>query len=144
MQKMRWLVYHLLRYYLAFCFLAYGFSKLLDLQFTWGYEQLDRPIRQLGGMGLVWAFFAYSRSYQVCIGCAEILPAALLLTRRTTGLGMLLYLPVITNVVLVDLCYSVQRGATIQALILLICNSLLILLERKRLLAALKALTLVD
>ncbi len=144
MQKMRRLLYHLLRYYLAFCFLAYGLSKLLDLQFTWGYKQLDRPIRQLGGMGLVWAFFAYSRPYQICIGCAEILPAALLLTRRTTALGMLLYLPVISNVVLVDICYSVQRGATTQALVLLICNLLLISLERKRLLAVLKALTQVD
>ena len=54
---------------------------------------------------------------------------------------MLLYLPVITNVVLVDLCYSVQGGATTSALVLLSGNVLLLWLERQRLLAALKILT---
>lgn len=58
------IVYHVVRLFLAFGFLAFGTSKLLNLQFAWGYEQFDRPVRHLGGMGLVWTFFAYSRSYQ--------------------------------------------------------------------------------
>ena len=140
-RKLHRLVYDIVRFFLAFSFFAYGLSKLLDLQFAWGYEQFDRPIRQLGGMGLVWAFFAYSRPYQICIGLAEVSPAALLLTRRTALIGTLLYLPVITNVVLVDLCYSVERGATMTALILLAGNVLLLCFERRRLLAVLKILT---
>ena len=137
---LRWVIYDVVRFFLAFSFFAYGLSKLLDLQFAWGYEQFDRPIRRLGGMGLVWAFFAYSRPYQICIGLAEVLPAALLLTKRTAVLGMLLYLPVITNVVLVDLCYSVERGATMTSIVLLAGNLLMLWLRRKRLLAVLNIL----
>lgn len=136
----RWLVYHAIRLYLAVGFLAFGASKLLDLQFAWGYEQFDRPVRQLGGMGLVWTFFAYSRPYQIGVGCVEILAALPLLSRRTAALGAVLYLPVISNVVLVDLCYKVQQGGTESALLLFAANWLLIWFERSRISAALKQL----
>ena len=141
---MRRVIYDVVRLLLAISFILYGGSKLLDLQFQWGYQQFDKPIRRLGGMGLVWAFFAYSRPYQICAGCAEIVPAVLLLLRRTAPLGIVIYLPVIINVVLVDLCYSVQRGATEMALLLLAGNLLLIWLERARLSAALELLTRAD
>ncbi|HJT32678.1 MAG TPA: hypothetical protein VJ783_11610 [Pirellulales bacterium] len=132
-------VYHLARLFLALNFLAYGASKLLNLQFAWGYEQFDRPVRQLGGMGLVWTFFAYSRPYQICIGVVEIVPALLLLSQRTTALGAVIYLPVIVNVVLVDLCYTV-RGGTESALMILAVNLLLLGLERSRILGACRCL----
>ena len=133
------IIYHVLRLFLAINFFAYGVVKLVDFQFTWGYEQFDRPVRQDGGMGLVWAFFAYSRSYQICIGCVEVLPALLLLSQRTTALGGVMYLPVIVNVVIVDLYYTVH-GGTESAVMLLACNLVLLAFERSRILGALRCL----
>jgi hypothetical protein len=58
-------------------------------------------------MNVLWTFMGTSTPYQVFTGAAETLGAALLLFRRTTTLGALLLVAVMSNVVMLNLCYDV-------------------------------------
>ncbi|HEX3765235.1 MAG TPA: DoxX family protein [Kofleriaceae bacterium] len=97
-----------LRYYLAAVMLSYGFSKVVKSQF---YDLSPGVLHQRLGdvppMRLMWAFMGYSQPYTVFAGLAEVAGGALLLWRRTATLGALLVAIVMTNVVLMNLCYDV-------------------------------------
>ena len=97
-----------LRYYLAAVMLSYGFSKVVKWQF---YDLSPGVLHQRLGdvppMRLMWAFMGYSLPYTVFAGVAEVAGGALLLWRRTATLGALVVAIVMTNVVLMNLCYDV-------------------------------------
>jgi hypothetical protein len=121
--------YNAVRGFLALAFLNYGIAKLFDIQFNPAYQPAAFEnvwSDDLSGFQLAWRFFNHSRLYQWVIGCAEVGAAALLLSWRTSPLGAVLYYPVIVNVVLVDVCFGIHRGATVVALSLL-CGDLLLL-----------------
>ena len=127
--------YHAVRGFLALAFLNYGIAKLADIQFHRAYQPSafeDVSSEDLTGFQLTWRFFGYSRAYQCFIGLAEVGAAVLLLSTRTTPLGAVAFLPVILNVVLVDLCFGINAGATAMALALL-CGDLLLLVEDREL-----------
>src|ERR1044071_5878849 len=98
----------MLRYYLAAVMLSYGFSKVVKWQF---YDLSPGVLHQRLGdvppMRLMWAFMGYSLPYTVFAGLAEVTGGVLLLWRRTATLGALVVAIVMTNVVLMNLCYDV-------------------------------------
>lgn len=98
----------LARYALAFVLLHYGFVKILPLQF--GHlqaSQLAETYGESSPMGLLWRFMSFSEPYTVFAGFAELLPAVLLVFRRTAMLGSLLAFAVMLNVVMLNFCYDV-------------------------------------
>jgi hypothetical protein len=132
------------RILLALAFLNYGIAKLANIQFNPAYFSSafeNVPADQLSGFQLTWRYFAHSRIYQCLIGLAEVGPAILLLFSRTALVGALAYLPVILNVVLVDLCFRIAPGPTMVALTLLSGNLLLLVADRHRIGRAFAALT---
>ena len=140
---MRGLWYHTVRGFLALAFLNYGIAKLADIQFNPRYypAAFERVwCDQLTGFQLAWRFFAHSRVYQFTIGLAEVGAAILLLSSRTAPLGAVLFLPVIVNVVLVDVCFGIHRGATMVALSLFVGDLSLLVADRHRLRRAIAAL----
>jgi uncharacterized membrane protein YphA (DoxX/SURF4 family) len=96
------------RYYLALILLSYGLFKIVPTQFS---EPSARMLVQMYGesspMGLLWNFMGYSTAYQIFGGIAEVLGAVLLLFRRTTLLGALVLVGVMTNVVMLNYCFDV-------------------------------------
>lgn len=97
-----------LRYSLAAAMLGYGFSKILRLQFgDLTPYTLSTRVGEMSPMGLLWRFMDYSAPYTVFAGLAEALGGVLLLWRRTATLGALVVTAVMTNVVLLNLCYDV-------------------------------------
>jgi hypothetical protein len=58
-------------------------------------------------MGLLWTFMGASTAYQVFSGLMELVSGLLLLFRRTATLGALAAMAVLTNVVMLNLCYDV-------------------------------------
>lgn len=106
------------RYFVAFFMLAYGFAKLNGSQFTILDSELDRPMGEVSGFWLTWYYFGYSRAYGTLVALAEIGGGLLLLSRRTTLLGALVLLPVMLNVVLVDVFFGIDLGALLMALLL--------------------------
>jgi hypothetical protein len=97
-----------LRYVLALTMLGYGFHKVFPLQF-----QVPGPFRLLSTygdsspMGLLWTFMGTSPAYTMFTGFAEVLGGVLLLSRRTTTLGALVVIGVMSNVVMLNFCYDV-------------------------------------
>jgi uncharacterized membrane protein YphA (DoxX/SURF4 family) len=102
----------LVRYSLAFSLFTYGFSKIFVSQFAplWLYaSRLVQPFGDQSPAGLLWNFMAYSEPYQIFGGIAEIVPAVLLLFRRTTTLGSLMAAAVLSNVVMLNFSYDRQH-----------------------------------
>lgn len=112
-------VHVVVRYLVALVLFNYGFAKLNGAQFTILDSQLDRPMGEVSGFWLTWYYFGYSRAYGTLLALAQIGGAALLLWRRTALLGALVLLPVVGNIVLIDLFYAIDPGALLVALLLL-------------------------
>jgi uncharacterized membrane protein YphA (DoxX/SURF4 family) len=97
-----------LRYNLALTMLGYGFAKVFHTQFPFPHgDRLLTPYGNSSPMGLLWTFMGYSTAYNVFTGGAEVLGGVLLLFRRTTTLGALVVIGVMSNVVMLNFCYDV-------------------------------------
>jgi hypothetical protein len=107
------------RYLVALTLFVYGFAKLNGSQFTVLDSELDRPMGEVSGFWLTWYYFGYSRVYGTLLALAQIGGGALLLSRRTTLLGTLFLLPVVGNIVLVNVFYGIEPGALIVSVLLL-------------------------
>ena len=103
----RWL--HLgVRWYLAFVLLSYGMIKFYAGQFSYpGLWRLMNPIGDTSPMGMVWTFMGLSKPYEVFSGIGETLAGLLLFSRRTSLLGSLVSIAVMTNVCMLNWMYDV-------------------------------------
>ncbi len=96
------------RYSLAWAMLGYGIVKLCKTQFPFpGGERLLQPYGESSPMGLLWTFMGYSTPFNVFAGALESVGALFLFFRRTTMLGALMLAGVMSNVVMLNLCYDV-------------------------------------
>ena len=98
-----WGVYTGLCYYAAYTLMGYGFAKVMGAQFTVLDSELDRPMGQVSGFWLTWYYFGYSPIYSGIVAGAQIGGAVLLCFRRTALVGVLILLPVMVNIVAIDL-----------------------------------------
>jgi uncharacterized membrane protein YphA (DoxX/SURF4 family) len=97
----------LLRMYLAWIIMSYGLAKVFASQFPQLMANLDARMAELTPMRVAWAFFGYSKAYQMFLGWGEVVPALLLLFRRTALIGALLMVVVLTNVWLINIFFDV-------------------------------------
>ena len=81
----------------------YGVSKLLHFQFNMASELAHRPIGSLNGYQLTWFYFGYSRVYAAILGLTQVTGATLLLFRKTTLLATVIMLPVMANILLINM-----------------------------------------
>lgn len=96
------------RYYLAFVMLNYGFIKVFKAQFPFpGLARMLTPFGDSSPMGLAWKFMGYSTSYNFFTGAGEVIGGFLLFFRRTTTLGALILVAVISNIVMINFSYDV-------------------------------------
>lgn len=96
-----------LRYVLAFIMLGYGMNKVIKLQFPApSPERLLQTYGDSSPMGLLWTFMGFSTGYTFFAGFMEVLGGVLLFLRRTTTLGALVLVGVMTNVVILNFCYD--------------------------------------
>jgi hypothetical protein len=121
--KSRELYLGLCRYGLGLTMIPYAVSKLLQLQFVvLPLHAWQLPLEQLPGPILAWAFLGHAGWFQVLLGVLELVPALLLLFRRTTLLGAILLLPLTLNVLLVNEAFNLWPGTRLTALVLLLLN----------------------
>ena len=100
-----------LRYLSAWLLFTYGLSKLLGRQFSVPPEMALRPVGSLTGYQLAWVYYNYSRIYADLLGLIQLACGAMLLFRKTALLGAALVLPVMANILLINLFYSIAWGA---------------------------------
>jgi hypothetical protein len=120
-----------LRYFCAFMLYMYGISKLLHLQFNMQSQLAQRPVGSLSGYQLTWYYFGFSRVYASILGLTQVAGATLLLFRKTTLLGTLPMLPVMANILLINMFIMVDDYGP-YLVSGLICASLLIILWHQR------------
>lgn len=96
------------RFVLASAMLSYGGYKVIKSQFpSPSLGRLVQPIGEASPMGILWTFMGASTAYTFFGGLAEMVGGALLIARRTTLLGALVCIGVITNIVMLNFSYDV-------------------------------------
>jgi hypothetical protein len=96
------------RFSLATTMIFYGAVKVIKSQFPYpSLERLVQPFGDASPMGLLWTFMGASAGYKVFAGAGEMLGGLLLTARRTTLLGALVCVGVLSNVVLLNFSYDV-------------------------------------
>jgi hypothetical protein len=120
-----------MRYFCAFMLYMYGTSKLLHLQFNLQSELAQRAIGSLNGYQLTWYYFGVSRVYACILGLTQVAGATLLLFRKTTLMGALAMLPVMANILLINMFILVNDYGP-YVISTLICVSLLTILWHQR------------
>lgn len=104
----------LARYLVAAVFIAYGSLKLFGGQYFYGDWTLSKST--VDGPPLVWAFYGYSPVYGRVTGLFELLPALLLVFRRTSLLGALGLFAVGANITVLDFAYGFPLPASLLVL----------------------------
>jgi hypothetical protein len=100
-----------LRYLSAFLLFLYGSAKVVTGQFHVPPKMALRPVGSLSGYELAWFYYAHSHIYEIILGLIELAGATLLLFRKTALLGAALMLPVMTNIFMINVFYSIGVGA---------------------------------
>jgi hypothetical protein len=123
-----------LRYFLALNLFVYGFSKLYKWQFMLPepnilYTRVGEMHRDI----LYWTSMGSSRSYTMFMGVVEIIPAILLLFRRTTLIGAFASVLVMTNVLAVNFGFDIT--VKLHSVMLLIMSLVILIPGRKRIVA---------
>ncbi|SUJ08599.1 Uncharacterised protein [Sphingobacterium spiritivorum] len=92
-----------IRCLLAFIFLSYGIGKLSGGQFgNLTTEELATPIKDLSLFKTGWYLFDH-QPFKYFIGISQIIAALLLLYKRTVIIGALMLIPIIVNILIIDL-----------------------------------------
>lgn len=126
----------LARYVLGAVMISFGTMKIMGMQFntiagpTSSYRQ---PLEYLTGIQLTWAFLGYATWLQVMLGIFEVVPAILLLFRRTAFLGAVFLLPMSVSVCLINFGLHLWTNTQLLSLSLLALNLLLISMEWEKL-----------
>jgi hypothetical protein len=107
----------IIRYWLAFEICTYGFAKILGTQFQTASYQKDTLLGNASGFTLTWYYFGYSYMMACIIAGVQIIGSIFLLFRRTTLLGAFMLLPVMLNILLINMFYSIASGAFINSII---------------------------
>jgi hypothetical protein len=96
------------RFVLAWWMISYGAAKVIPVQMTSpSLFRLLQPLGDSSPAGLLWTFMGASAAYTIFTGAAEILGGLLLTARRTTLLGALVCIAVLSNVVMLNFSYGV-------------------------------------
>jgi uncharacterized membrane protein YphA (DoxX/SURF4 family) len=134
-EKAHAILFGLIRLWLAAGISTYGFAKILGVQFNGTNDVMfrDTLIGDLSGNYLTWYYFNFSHPFVLLIGYLQVGGALLLLFRRTTLLGIFLLLPVMINIVLIDLFYGIPRLPTTISIVFTAGLIYLLLLYTQRL-----------
>lgn len=126
----------LARWVAAVLCVSYGFAKINGSQFTVLDSELARPMGEVSGFWLTWYHFGYSQAYGTGVALLQIVAGILLVLPRTALAGALLILPIVVNIVLIDVFYGVDLSGTVTAVVLLVCVLAIVAPHARRLWSA--------
>lgn len=126
-----------LRYFCGFMLYMYGVSKLVHLQFNMASELAQRPIGLLNGYELTWYYYGYSRVYASILGLTQVTGATLLLFQKTTLLAAVVMIPVMANILLINMFIMINDYGPYFISALILASLLVIVLRQRTALASL-------
>jgi hypothetical protein len=115
-------------YQIGFILFLFGWMKVFKLHLNASIVYLDMPIGELSGYELSTAFYGYSYPFIIFIGCLQLTGSTLLLFKRTRLLGVLILSPILANIIVTNITYSIGIGVTLMAFSLLL-GCIIIILE---------------
>ncbi len=96
------------RVYLAIFMFLYGAAKVIKVQFPdLSPIALHLPLGEMSPNTFLWTFMGASKLYTFWSGLLEMIGGLLLISRRTTLLGALVCIGVMSNVVMLNMSYDV-------------------------------------
>ncbi|WKN44013.1 DoxX family membrane protein [Tunicatimonas pelagia] len=100
------------RFLLGWTFLRYGYSKLNSGQFGVSEEELLTPLKDLSLFRVSWYLFDH-QPLKIVVGVMQIICSSLLIINRTAIIGALMFIPIISIILLIDLTampYALKVG----------------------------------
>jgi uncharacterized membrane protein YphA (DoxX/SURF4 family) len=97
------------RVLIAWTFLRYGWGKLTDGQFGISVKEMATPVKDLGLFKLSWYLFD-QEPFKSFVGVSQIIAGLLLLYNRTLILGALLSIPILVNILIINITYIKMTG----------------------------------
>lgn len=97
------------RILIAWTFLRYGWGKLTDGQFGLSANELLVPVKDLSLFKLSWYLFD-QEPFKSFVGISQIIAGLLLLYNRTLIIGALLSIPILANILIIDITYIKMPG----------------------------------
>ena len=114
-----------IRLLMALVFAFYGCVKLAGGQYYYGdWDDLSKSA--VDGTSLVWLFYGYSPFYGRVTGLFELVPALMLLFRRTTFIGACALFAVGLNITLMDFAFDYPFVKYMAALYTVLCGFLVV------------------
>ncbi|WP_423998185.1 DoxX family membrane protein [Maribacter sp. IgM3_T14_3] len=96
-----------LRWYLIFYMIKYGWSKVTLSQFgVYDASILDQPIKDIGSFYVTWHLFGRSTFFNISTGVLEIIGGILLIFNRTVLIGTLLVLSILAQILIIDIAFT--------------------------------------
>ncbi|MET8759535.1 hypothetical protein [Lentzea sp. NPDC004782] len=114
-----------IRLLMAAIFIVYGGVKLAGGQYYYG-DWNDMAKSTVDGTSLVWLFYGYSPFYGRVTGLFELVPAIMLLFRRTTFTGACALFVVGLNITLMDFAFDYPFVKYMAALYTVLCGFLVL------------------
>jgi len=105
----------LIRYGVAFDLAEFGWAKICHLQLVMPLSKLDLPYNSFSPSDLFWTFFSHSYLLGCIIAALQIGGAMLLLFHRTRLVGVFILLPVLANILLMDIFYQIGYSVVVHA-----------------------------
>lgn len=92
------------RFLLAYTFIGYGYSKLDGNQFGVSADDLLIPLKDSSLFKIMWFLFDHE-PFKTIVGILQIITGILLLFEATAILGVIFFIPVAANIVLMDISF---------------------------------------
>lgn len=92
------------RFLIGWTFLRYGYSKIIDGQFGITDAELGMQVKDLSLFKLSWYLFNH-QPFKAFIGISQLICGTLLIINRTAIIGALMFLPIVTTVLIIDLSF---------------------------------------
>ena len=109
----------IIRYGVAYDLATFGWEKIFHSQLVVPASKLDLPYSSFSSQDLFWYFFSYSYPLGCIIAASQIMGAALLLFRKTRLIGVFILLPILVNILLMDIFYQIGTTVVVHAAIML-------------------------
>src|SRR6186997_2874659 len=109
----------LIRYGVAFDLAEFGWAKIFHRQLVMPLSKFDLPYNSFSPSDLFWSFFSHSYMFGGIIAALQIIGALLLLFHRTRLVGVFILLPVLANILLMDIFYQIGFSVVVHTFIMM-------------------------
>jgi hypothetical protein len=96
----------------------FGWKKVFGMQFRTPLSTAALPVSSQNGEALTWYYFGHSLVFGLLIAVIQLVGSGLLLFPKTRLAGIFLLLPVMLNIMLINIFYQMNIGALTQSVIL--------------------------